>query len=183
MGEALLPEAESYVESAMGKVAKGRFLPGPVQSLDIPSDQDLIASAATVQWVEDQPALLKQLAEALAPKGWLLLSSFGPAHFSELQSLGHAHLSEQFRDPAGWRAILPATLKPVSVQVETHVLTLKSPHSVLMHLRDTGVNGSAGQQWTKSRLRQFEQDYADKFGAEHGVTLTFQPVYVIARKD
>ncbi len=176
----LLPEAE---ERLRGIVPLGTpFLSGPVEDLELPQNLDLIASAATVQWIEDQKHLLRKLSDALAPGGWLLLSGFGPDHFTELQSLGLTHFDDSFRDPVSWRAILPNDLRPVTVQMESHVLRLSSPHSVLMHLRQTGVNGGAGAQWTKTRLRDFDQRYRANFGSENGVTLTYQPVYLIARK-
>ncbi len=179
----LLPEAEPRVADVLGQVSESRFLPGPVEELDVPQGLDLIASAATVQWVEDQARLLEKLTDALAEDGWLLLSGFGPSHFAELQSLGLSRFGDSFRDPEGWRAILPANLTPITVQVETHVLQLKTPHSVLMHLRETGVNGAVGQQWTRARLRTFEEDYLARFGSDRGVSLTYQPVYLIARKQ
>ncbi|GGE55040.1 methyltransferase domain-containing protein [Actibacterium pelagium] len=176
----LLPEAVERTQDSL--TDKTTALPGPIEELALPASLDLIASAATVQWIEDQQSLLQKLSEALAPGGWLLLSGFGPGHFTELQSLGLTKFNDSFRDPNAWKGILPDGLQPVTVQMESHVLQLSSPHSVLMHLRQTGVNGAVGAQWTKSRLRDFEARYIAEYSTDHGVTLTYQPVYVIARK-
>lgn len=176
----LLPEAVKRTRGGLRFDTTG--LPGSIEELKLPAPLDLIASAATVQWIEDQPSLLQKLTNALAPDGWLLLSGFGPDHFTELQSLGLTRFNDSFRDPISWKAILPEGLQPVTVQMESHVLQLSSPHSVLMHLRQTGVNGGVGAQWTKARLREFEARYIAEFGTDRGVTLTYQPVYVIARK-
>ena len=176
----LLPEAEARATAGLDREVA--FLPGPVEDLIFDQQFDLIASAATVQWVDDQHALLEQLVTALKPGGWLLLSGFGPGHFTELQSLGLSQLGPSFRDPEGWRAILPAGLHPVTVQMESHILRLSSPHSVLKHLRETGVNGTVGRQWTRALLKDFENRYQQEFGSAEGVSLTYQPVYLIARK-
>ena len=79
-------------EAAPGLQARtagqARFLAGPIEQLPLPDGLDLIASASTVQWVEDIPALMARLAASLRPGGWLALSGFGRGHFPELAALG-----------------------------------------------------------------------------------------------
>ena len=60
-------------EAAPGLQARtagqARFLAGPIEQLPLPDGLDLIASASTVQWVEDIPALMARLAASLRPGG------------------------------------------------------------------------------------------------------------------
>jgi malonyl-CoA O-methyltransferase len=54
--------------------------------------------------------------------------------------------------------------------------------ALLKHLRDTGVNGAASQNWTARDLKDFETRYRQRFGTPRGLPLTYDPVWVIAQK-
>ena len=66
------------------------------------------------------------------------------------------------------------------------VLPASPPESrrdwVLRHLRDTGVNGRAKRPWSRRDLDAFCQNYDQRFGRSGRVPLTYQPVWLIARK-
>ena len=61
-------------------------------------------------------------------------------------------------------------------------LCFATPREVLRHLRDTGVNGRASRPWTRRDLDAFCRDYDARFGKAGRVPLTYQPVWLIARK-
>ena len=158
------------------------FIGGAVETVAWPADVDLIASASALQWLEDPDALLRRLAEHLAPHGWLALSTFGPQQFVELQKLGSDAGAPGYITPDRIGAALSAALKVVDLGGATFKLWFDSPTEVLRHLRRTGVNGRASGRWTRRDLEQFSQAYVDRFAVAGRVPLTYHPVWVIATK-
>ncbi|MGR3759876.1 methyltransferase domain-containing protein [Roseobacteraceae bacterium NS-SX3] len=158
------------------------FAFGPVETVPLPRELDLVASASTVQWIADVPALMMRLAARLRPGGWLAVSGFGRAQFHELAALGPAAAAPSYADAAEWLAMLPADMEIVAVEQRPAVMEFASALSLLKHLRLTGVNGHARQSWSRGRLRAFEAEYRARFGRDGRLPLTYDPVWVIARK-
>ncbi len=163
-----------------------RFLAGDIRALSWPEGDaapDLIASASTIQWMEDPAALVARAAEALAPRGWLALTGYGPAQFHELDTLG-----SQAQAPGLCSAHhLAAALDPTRFDIceareRAHRLWFSSPQHVLRHLRTTGVNAAARAPWTRRKLREFCDLYRARFEKDGRVPLTYHPVWIIARK-
>lgn len=181
----LVPEAQRHVAPLFDlSAADWDFLPGPVEDLALPAGLDLIASASTIQWVADTPALLARLGASLAPGGWLALASYAPRHFRELRGYGLAAGVMSYHDRDDWRAMLPADLALHQIAGEEQVLHFATPRAVLQHLRRTGVNGSASGRWSRRDLAAFEADYARRCAdGSGGVTLTYAPVHLLARKQ
>jgi malonyl-CoA O-methyltransferase len=159
------------------------FLPGAVETVDLPQNCDLIASASAIQWVSDTPALLNRLSEHLAPGGWLVLSSFGPGQFYELQDFGSDPAQMSYFNADTWRDMLPEGLEPRHIALTRQSARFATVRDMLVHLRNTGVNGNSQQNWTRSTLTAFEAEYARRFtGPDQKIHLTYAPVYIIAQK-
>jgi malonyl-CoA O-methyltransferase len=167
---------------ARGRGVESNILPGPVEALPLPGGQDLIAAASAIQWVEDIPALLSRLAERLRPGGWLALSGFGRGHFRELAELGSGAAAPGYADAEEWRGMMPAGLEIAEVRQEEIRMLFPTARDLLRHLQRTGVNGQARGRWTRSRLARFEQDYRRAFGQQDGLPLTYDAVWVLARR-
>lgn len=179
----LVPDCAAHLQPLLaGRVTQSRFLPGPIEALPLPAGLDLIAAASTVQWLADLPTLIHRLSDHLAPGGWLALSGFARSHFAELQQIGADAGAPGYLDPADWPDLLPAAMKIVHLHHETMQLTFPDAVSLLRHLRLTGVNGRARQHWTRARLAEFAQVLAPGRPKDSPLTLTYQPVYLIARK-
>ena len=43
----------------------------------------------------------------------------------------------------------------------------------------TGVTGTEKHTWSRGRLQAFCNEYIHRFGSPKGVSLTYQPIYVI----
>lgn len=174
----LTPEAE-----ATARAIGARFLPGDALTIDWPEAPDLIASASTIQWLADPAALITRAAGALAPGGWLALSGFGPDQYHELSALGSGAQAPGLRSVANLaQAAHDAGLSVLEASDHHHKIWFKTPVEVLRHLRQTGVNSRASQVWSRTRLSQFCETYADRFGTDQGIPLTYHPTYLIARK-
>ena len=62
-------------------------------------------------------------------------------------------------------------------------LHFPTPADVLRHLKRTGVNGLSRRKWTRKDLSDFCRTYSELFGTAGGCTLTYHPVFVLARKQ
>ena len=165
-----------------GLQAQITFQAGAIETLALPANLDLIASASTLQWVEDPAALLKSLTTHLVPGGWLALSGFGRNHFAELQALGGPAKAPSYLDPDDWRAILPSSLH--ILRLEQHAITLHFPDaiSLLRHLRLTGVNAAVHRHWTRAHLADFESRLRAALPPGAALALTYSPVILVAQK-
>ncbi len=160
------------------------FLPGAIETKHLPQKYDLIASASVFQWIADTPKLLKKLSDSLAPGGWLVLSSFGPKHFHELQAFDTKSYSMSYFSCKDWRALLPDALVPKHIEQDFQGAKFGTVRALLMHLRNTGVNANARHQWSRGRLATFEQEYTQRFSdQDQNVYLTYAPIYIIAQKQ
>jgi malonyl-CoA O-methyltransferase len=180
----LVAECEPLVAPLLNSGASSwSFRPGAVERVDLPQGCDLIASASAIQWVRDTPALLNRLSGHLAPGGWLLLSSFGPGQFYELDDFGSDPAQMSYFDADSWREMLPDTLVPRHITQTRQSTRFDTVRDMLVHLRNTGVNGNSHQAWTRSTLTAFESEYARRFtGPDQKIHLTYAPVYIIAQK-
>ncbi|MFY0310236.1 malonyl-ACP O-methyltransferase BioC [Leisingera sp. D0M16] len=179
----LVPEAAFALQALEGaEQPQVRFEAGPVESLPLPQELDLIASASTVQWIPDLPALTARLAARLKPGGWLALSGFGRGQFRELAALGSAAAAPSYLDAGEWRAVLPESLNLLAVTQAPVVLEFDNALALLKHLRQTGVNGHAQQSWSRRHLRDFEDAYRARFGRSGKLPLTYDPVLLVARR-
>jgi malonyl-CoA O-methyltransferase len=162
------------------------FLPGDARDIRWPKTLDLIVSASTIQWLDAPEHLVNRAAGELAPNGWLAISGFGAKQYRELAKLGSTasapglcsadNLVEAVcRTSAGLMEVLDRG-------EDCWNIWFNSPKDVLKHLRHTGVNAGAARPWTRASLARFCEDYIQIFGDERGVPLTYNPVWIIARK-
>ncbi|MDC0657347.1 malonyl-ACP O-methyltransferase BioC [Leisingera sp. SS27] len=179
----LVPEAAQLLQTLEKEIqAHTRFRSGPIESLPLPQDLDLIASASTVQWISDLPGLMARLALHLKPGGWLALSGFGRGQFRELAALGSAAAAPCYLDADEWLPVLPEGLEILQIEQCPVVLEFDSALQLLKHLRQTGVNGNAQRGWSRRQLRSFEDAYRAQFGQRGKLPLTYDPVLLVARR-
>ncbi|MES0825062.1 methyltransferase domain-containing protein [Ruegeria sp. SCP11] len=158
------------------------FLCGDAETIAWPARPDLIVSASMIQWLPDPAAFLRRAATALVPGGWLAVSGFGPGQYRELMHVGSAAKAPGLCRAEEMVAAVIDLLDVVSFGEDERQMRFSTPRKVLDHLRKTGVNGRAQKPWTKSNLLAFSKDYSQRFGDAHGVSLTYHPTWLIARK-
>ena len=62
-------------------------------------------------------------------------------------------------------------------------LSFDNPIKVLYHLKQTGVTGTSSQQLrTRRDLQLFSERYTQEFTQGTSVSLTYHPIYIIAKK-
>jgi malonyl-ACP O-methyltransferase BioC len=156
------------------------FLPGDMETVDLPDQQDLIASSAAVQWAADPRGLLARMAGRLRPGGVLAIASFGPSNLLEVSQL--TGLSLDYCPAEEWRAALSGSCEILSESENRRTLWFPSAHDALRHLKQTGVNTLDSRSWSASDARRFCRAYDATFGRNGAVPLTYHPVYIVARK-
>nr|WP_274387173.1 malonyl-ACP O-methyltransferase BioC [Acinetobacter pittii] len=157
-----------------------KWLIGDVETLDFPQQLDMIVSGSALQWMQDLPHLLKRFNEALTERGWLCFSTFGSQNLMEIKELTGQGLS--YWSVENWNsALIQADFEILHLSESETQLYFDSPKAVLQHLKATGVTATAQHRWTKQTLQQFYQDY-DRFKCVEGYSLTYHPIYCIARR-
>lgn len=143
------------------------------------ASQAVIFSASTIQWFNSPAAFMRQCRRVLIPGGYLVLSTFVRGNLEEITGVTGAGLSLPMAD--GWRRMVPPGMELIVCDVASEILTFDEPRQVLEHLRDTGVNAvdfnSNNVALTRRLLEAYPRNDA---GA---CTLTYRPVYLIARKQ
>jgi len=189
----LVAECEPLIYDCMersinknGKPSEWRFIEGDMNELVFDKTYDLVCSASCVQWVSDLPSFIDSLGKALNKEGYLAISSFGPDHFVQLQKVNEAVGNKvhelRYIDESGWHQLLKETFDAVLIEKKNITLWFDSLEQLLTHLRKTGVNANAGRQWSQAQLEQFEWHYQDQFAENGKLPLSFEPVFVIAKK-
>ncbi|MGH1426759.1 MAG: malonyl-ACP O-methyltransferase BioC [Arenicella sp.] len=180
------PVVEHMISKVLGSDLSWDFLAGDVNTLPLPGNHHLVCSASALQWVNNMSALLLRLEQCLAPNGWLLLSSFSTRHFSQLREISvemkNTSHDLTYLNHDDWRDLLDERFVVKNIQTHTITLTFDSVEDVLRHLRNTGVNGNARQQWSPARMKQFVQLYTSKFAQNGQYPLSYEPIYIFAQK-
>ncbi|MDE6006809.1 MAG: DUF452 family protein [Muribaculaceae bacterium] len=129
---------------------------------------DMILSASAIQWFADIPRFLHLCSERLRADGILAISTFLPGNMSELDAYRPAPLiyprAEELRK---W---LERDYDEIQVIEDEIRVEFKSVREMLMHLKHTGVGGSAQGPGISVK------DMA------HLNSLTYRPVYALGRK-
>ena len=158
------------------------FAPGDAETCPLPDGLHLLTSCSTLQWFDSPARFFLRAATLLAPDSVLAFSTFGLRNLHEIRTLTGNGLKytppEQLQEElenVGYRIL--------HLEQEEAVLHFPTPVDVLRHLRMTGVTGTEKQTWSRGRLQHFCDEYINRFNSEQGVSLTYQPIYIIGIKQ
>jgi len=178
--ELILNDLYADVQQHFSHQENLKWLIGDIETLDFPQQLDMIVSGSALQWMQDLPHLLERCNEALTERGWLCFSTFGYKNLLEIKELTGQGLS--YWSVENWNsALIKAGFEILYLSESETQLYFDSPKAVLQHLKATGVTATAQHRWTKQTLQQFYQDY-DRFKCVEGYSLTYHPIYCIARR-
>lgn len=157
------------------------FLPCDAETLDFPQGTDLITSCSTLQWFADTERFFTRCHRFLSDGGILAFSTFGKRNMQEIHTLtGHGL---EYFSLEELKALLSSRFEVLYAEEEIVSLPFGTPLEVLQHLRQTGVTGTEKRVWTRGRLQSFCEEYIRMYGKDdRSVSLTYHPIYVIARK-
>lgn len=138
-----------------------------------------IFTSSTAQWFNSANTFMRACARVLKPGGWLVLSAFTRENLPELSQVLGAGLL--LPSASGWTRMLTSDMELLACRDEAVTLHFDNPRQVLEYLRDVGVNGvdygHSPVSLARRVLTQYPVDVADGT-----CTLTYRPVYIIARK-
>jgi malonyl-ACP O-methyltransferase BioC len=154
--------------------------PGDMELGPLPNDLNLVVSNAVLHWASEPETMLQRMADAVRPGGILALTTFGPQNLRETRKLTGDSLYylslEQLSAKLDRRAVILESSERIQV------MTFPSAHEVLQHLKRTGVNSLRQNHWPPRTLKRFCSEYESRFRSESGVTLTYHPIVVVARR-
>ena len=81
-----------------------------------------------------------------------------------------------------WISIISEIFEMITISQEFVPLFFETPIEILKHLKKTGVNGLNENPLSPSQVVSFCENYKKKHMSENGLTLTYHPIYIIARK-
>ncbi len=155
------------------------FLEGDIEHLKLPKELDLVMSASTFQWLHNLEELLHKIHKTLSVDSVFAFSSFGPENYSEIRQIeGNSLHYLSFQDH---KKLLAEKFEILWSKEERITQYFDDPLHVLKHMKHTGVNGISSRLWTKTDLKHFKKEYANAFGTELGVSLSYHPVYFITK--
>lgn len=157
------------------------FLPCDAETLDFPQGTDLITSCSTLQWFADTKRFFARCHRFLSDGGILAFSTFGKKNMREIHTLtGHGL---EYLSLDNLKVLLSPRFEILYAEEEIVSLPFGTPLEVLRHLKQTGVTGTEKRVWTRGRLQSFCDEYIRMCGNDdRSVSLTYHPIYVIARK-
>lgn len=177
----LVPQALDHIPRHLQHV---RLLPGDAEQISYPDGLNLIASASAIQWFDNLPRFFHKAFKALAPGALLALSSFADGHFRELSLLTGRTLPYPTSSDL-CRMATDAGFYVTCCESHPQVLNFPNLHALLLHLRNTGVNGrSCAEIRSKRQLTALEEQYRRVFAEspERELPLHYEPIILLATK-
>lgn len=176
----LCPEVSPVLEDLL-EPGRIEFIPGDAESVAFPGGLDLIMSSSALQWLADLPSFLGKCSSSMRDGGILAFSSFGPSNMGEIAAL--EGISMPYHTLGQLVALVSDKFDVIHAEESISALSFGSPAEVLRHMKLTGVTGLRKETWTRSRLESFCSRYVERFSEPDGtVSLTYHPVYIIARR-
>lgn len=129
---------------------------------------DVILSASAIQWFADVSSFFANCARILKPGGFIAVSTFAPGNLAELDAVRPSPLL--YPSVTELKRIISRHFSDVAIEETKIELHFESHRQMLMHLKHTGVAGSAASGGTGNgdMLRSIR-------------TLTYRPVFIVAR--
>lgn len=170
----IVDDAIEHVKSLSNNIS---FLTGDAESIELPANQDLIISNATLQWINNIPEFLTKLHGSLNKSGILAFTYFSPDNFAEISALTGCKLNYHPKDV--FFKVLNEFMEPLFFIDEIITLEFNDPLEVLNHIKQIGVNSLNQSFWTRKRLNEFRINYIKHFSVNDKVKLTYCPEYYI----
>ncbi len=167
---------KSQVSSFIDNV---ELLIGDVESVELPSNCDLIISSSSFQWLDDLDSFLERCSSLLTDDGCLAFSMFVAGTMKEITELTGRGL--RYYNKSQLIEILEKYCHIDFVEEKSNKLFYKTVKEIVKHIRDTGVGGGLQGTLTVAQYKQFERDYT-AFATDRGLPVSYNSLFVIARK-
>lgn len=168
----LVEKSQNYVKNI---ISDATFYCGNAQKIKPSVKMDLIISNAMFQWFKTIYA--DNYKNLLNTDGILAFSSFSPKNFKEIREL--TGLSLDYKTSDELKQIFEKNFEILHIEEFIHTLKFSTPLELLAHMKNTGVNSLTTQHWTFKEVKDFCDNYSQKFPE---ITLTYAPIIFICQK-
>ena len=186
VGVDVAPKMVMFAQQRYGS-PRMHFVCSEMAQFQLETPADLLFSNATFQWVSPPKAALAHAASQMAPRGQVVLSSFGPETYRELATVirqvwGHPVITSaaQFLDGAALHAGLSDCFETVQVLQCRYQRNFESLADLLRSIKHTGTRGipEGPKHWTPGLFREVERAYLAHY---RRIVATYQVFYCTAR--
>lgn len=155
---------------------------GDAESIQMPSDLCLIASCSTLQWFTDTHLFLERVCNKLKKGGVIAISSFGEKNMKELKEVSNSGI--EYKSLSELKNTIAKQCDIITAEEEEFTMEFDTPIDVLRHIKGTGTNGLKAENTFSSTkgIESFSKKYSSLFATQNGVSLTYNPIYIIAKK-
>lgn len=173
----IVEDSKSFID---GIIPDNNFIAGDIEEIILPQKYNLIISNACLQWCNDIEKTTEKLLNALAPNGILAMSIFGDENLKEI--INEFDIKNKTYSQEAFKEYL-SQYNIIYYEEEIIKLRFNTPVEILKHMKFTGVNAIKKINLTKSKLKDFEENYKKQYTENGKVLLTYNPVYIIISSD
>ncbi len=166
----IIPDAKRYIDKI---IPDAEFIEGDIEEISLNKNYDLIISNASLQWCSDIYKTISNLTEHLTKDGIIAFSVFGCENLKEIKEF--FNIDNQYLDVD----ILNKKYNVIKYLSEETRVYFDKPIDIIKHFKLTGVNAVKEVKLTKSKLKEFEEKYTEKYTLCNKIYLTYNPVYII----
>lgn len=170
----LVEKSKIYIDKI---VPNTKFYLGNAIKIKPSQKVDLVVSNAMFQWFNNLENVSSHCKTILNKDGILAFSTFSAGNYKEIETLSGLSLSYKSFDEI--KNIFEKDFEILHSEEFTKTLQFSSPLELLAHMKTTGVNSLTAQHWTFKEVKNFCDNYKEKFP---DITLTYSPVIVVCRK-
>lgn len=170
----LVEKSKIYIDKI---VPNTKFYLGNAIKIKPSQKVDLVVSNAMFQWFNNLENVSSHCKTILNKDGILAFSTFSAGNYKEIEALSGLSLSYKSFDEI--KNIFEKDFEILHSEEFTKTLQFSSPLELLAHMKTTGVNSLTAQHWTFKEVKNFCDNYKEKFP---DITLTYSPVIVVCRK-
>ncbi|MEF8792370.1 methyltransferase domain-containing protein [Thiohalorhabdus sp.] len=183
----------AHAMTRSGRRAGQPGITGDAEALPLaPQSLDAVVSSLTLQWVNQLPSTLGEVARCLRPGGLLVASTLATGTLAELENAlramdGRGGVGPFRGRQALARALASSGLHHGACWVETETLHAPRPRAVLRDLKGLGAVDKSPERSRglhgRNRLARLEQAYRHACGVGEGpVPVTWRVAYLVAWK-
>lgn len=170
----IVGECKDYVYSINPDI---KFIKGDIEKTKLFEKYDLIISNAVFQWISDFEEFIQSLHKNLDTNGILAFATFGKENFIEIRKVGKVSLD--YFSKVEIKELL-SNYSIEHIEEETIIKNFENIKNMLMHMKKTGVNSLSEKTWSIKEVNAFIKHYKELYN--NNVSLTYNPIYVIAKK-
>lgn len=160
----IVEDSRKYVDKI---IPSSKFICGDIEEIELPKKFDLIISNASLQWCNNFDKTIEKLKLKLNPDGILAISIFGQSNLKEIKDI--------FK-------IQNTIYEHQNPMLEEEInLEFNNLVEVLKHIKKTGVNAVELMTLTKTKLKNYEDEYRKKYSNGSLLKLTYNPVYIVVK--